>query len=116
MVATLFGKFMVLTAIACLGVMAGVSWSADATGPAPEKNPPVTTGQCKKDADCALVPDDCCSCSAGGAQRAIPKKQKDEQEKQRTKRCAGTMCAQMISRHPSCSARAVCDAGICKLG
>lgn len=109
-------KLMILTTIAGLAFVTGAAWIAEAKGPPAAKSPPVTTAECKKDADCALVPDDCCSCSEGGSQRAIPKKQKDAHEKQRTKRCAGTMCAQMISPHPSCSERAVCDAGICKLG
>lgn len=80
---------------------------------------PVSTSapgsRCKVDVDCVLVPDDCCACSEGGSQRALAKKDRAAHEKARTKRCAGTMCAQMMSQHPSCSQIAVCRAGLCAL-
>ena len=77
---------------------------------------PADTADCKTDADCVLVPDDCCSCNQGGKQRAIPKKQKDGYEKDRKKRCADTQCMEMMSQDPSCSQHAFCGAGICELG
>jgi hypothetical protein len=118
MAATPFKPFKVLAAVVCLACafMVVASWIAEAKDPSAAKSSPVVAAECKKDTDCALVPDDCCACSEGGGQRAIPKKQKGAYEKERQKRCAGTMCAQMISPHPSCSERAVCSAGICKLG
>jgi hypothetical protein len=71
---------------------------------------------CKTDADCVIVTDDCCPCSEGGKQRAIPKKERAAYEKARHKRCQGTMCTEAISQDPSCSQRAMCGAGICELG
>src|SRR5262245_59432955 len=66
---------------------------------------------CRKDADCVLVPDDCCPCSAGGKQRAIPLAKRDAYEKERRERCAETMCTSMMSTDPSCSAtKAICKA------
>ncbi len=80
------------------------------------KSAPAAAADCKTDADCVLVPDDCCSCNQGGKQRAIPKKQKDSYEKDRKKRCADTQCMEMMSQDPSCSQHAFCGAGICELG
>lgn len=71
---------------------------------------------CKKDADCVLVPDDCCSCSEGGKQHAVARAARDAYEKDRQKRCAGTMCAQVMSQDASCAQQAVCRAGSCTLG
>ena len=79
--------------------------------PAPAAGP-----DCKTDADCVAVPDDCCSCNMGGKQRAIPKKQKADYEKDRKKRCADTSCTAMMSEDPSCAQRPFCGAGICELG
>lgn len=75
-----------------------------------------STADCKTDADCVVVTDDCCPCSEGGKQRAIPKKERAAYEKDRHKRCAGTMCTEAISQDPTCSQRAMCGAGICELG
>jgi hypothetical protein len=77
---------------------------------------PASTDDCKTDRDCVLVPDDCCPCSAGGKQHAIPKKQKDAYEKDRKKRCADTACVEAVSTDPSCSQQPFCGAGICELG
>ena len=71
--------------------------------------------ECKRDADCALVPDDCCSCNEGGKQHAVPTRGRDAYESARKKRCAGTMCPQMMSQDPSCAQTAVCRAGRCQL-
>lgn len=115
-------KLVGLVAVACLAVVVGTTPAATATARAAAKGvpaapaPAAAPAECKKDADCTVVPDDCCSCNEGGSQRAVSAKQKDASEKQRTKRCAGTMCAQMMSTHPSCSQRAICAAGVCKLG
>jgi hypothetical protein len=71
---------------------------------------------CKKDEDCVTVVDDCCSCSEGGRQRAIPKKDQAAYEKDRHKRCAGTACTEVMSQDPTCSQKPFCAAGICELG
>jgi hypothetical protein len=77
---------------------------------------PASTEDCKADRDCVAVPEDCCPCSQGGKQRAIPKKQKDAYEKERKKRCAETACTEMVSTDPSCAQQPFCGAGICELG
>ena len=69
---------------------------------------PAAAVDCKTDADCVLVPDDCCDCSQGGKQRAIPKKEKDSYEKDRKKRCADTACTESVSTDPSCSQTPFC--------
>jgi hypothetical protein len=76
---------------------------------------PAASVDCKTDADCVAVPDDCCPCSEGGKQRAIPKKQKATYEKDRHKRCGETMCTETVSQDPSCAQVAFCGAGICEL-
>ncbi len=75
-----------------------------------------STDDCKKDSDCVLVADDCCSCSQGGKQRAIPRKQMAEYERDRKKRCADTACTEVMSNDPTCSATVFCGAGICEVG
>jgi hypothetical protein len=99
-----------------VAVVLGASFLAEAKKSGPAKNAPPLAEECKKDTDCALVPDDCCACNEGGAQRAITRKHREAYEKERMKRCAGTMCAQMISQDKSCSQLAFCGAGQCKLG
>jgi hypothetical protein len=108
-----FLSFVSLLTLAA--VLLGVSWLAEAKR-GRKKAPAASTADCKTDADCVLVPDDCCPCSEGGKQRAIPKKEKVGYEKERRKRCTGTMCTEMVSQDPSCSQRAFCGAGICELG
>src|SRR5882672_9813331 len=76
--------FLSLTAL--VGLMLGTAWRADAKR-AGGKAPAGSAPDCKKDDDCVLVSDDCCSCNQGGKARAIPKKQKDAYEKDRKKRC-----------------------------
>jgi hypothetical protein len=94
----------------------GFGLGAEAKRARRAKPAPAATGDCKTDADCVLVPDDCCTCEQGGKQHAIPKKQKDGYEKDRKKRCAKTECIEMMSQDPSCSQHAFCGAGICELG
>ena len=72
--------------------------------------------ECRADADCVLVTDGCCGCSEGGKQRAIPGKAAATYEKKRKATCKETMCAAVMSDHPSCAARAVCKEGTCALG
>jgi len=72
---------------------------------------------CRVDSDCVLVPDDCCGCTDGGKQKAIPKRDKTPHERARQARCAETLCAAVMSQDPSCAAvSAVCKEGKCTLG
>ena len=80
------------------------------------KAAPAPSAECKTDADCMLVPEDCCPCDQGGKQRAIFKKEKDAYEKARHKRCGDTQCIEMMSQDPSCTQHPICGAGICELG
>jgi hypothetical protein len=75
-----------------------------------------TAVDCKKDADCVAVVDDCCPCSEGGKQRAIPKKDRASYEKDRRKRCEGTACTEVMSQDATCEQKPFCGAGICELG
>ena len=100
----------VLVAVFFAGV--GPAEARKAKGRAPKAD----AVDCKKDADCVVVVDDCCPCSAGGKQRAIPKKEKDSYEKDRKKRCADTACTEAVSTDSTCTQVAICAAGICELG
>lgn len=72
---------------------------------------------CKVDSDCVLAPDDCCGCSGGGKQKALPKKDRAGSERARQARCADTLCAEVMSQDPSCAATsAICREGKCTLG
>jgi hypothetical protein len=98
-----------------VAVSLGGGWLAEAKrGRA--RAPAAEAVDCKTDGDCVVVVDDCCPCSQGGKQRAIPKKDKAGYEKDRKKRCTDTACTEMISQDPTCSQRAFCGAGICELG
>jgi hypothetical protein len=65
--------------------------------------------ECQDDTDCVLVTDGCCGCNEGGKQRVIPRKARDAYEKKRGALCKNTMCPQLMSEHPSCVGRAVCQ-------
>jgi hypothetical protein len=107
-------RFRVVVALTVLGVASfGAPFLAQAKH---AKKAPASTVDCKTDKDCVLVPDECCPCSEGGKQRAIPKKEKDSYEKDRKKRCADTACTESVSTDPSCSQTPFCGAGICELG
>jgi hypothetical protein len=95
-----------------LAASLGASFRAEAKH---KTKAPVEAVDCKTDADCVAVPDDCCPCAEGGKQRAIPKKERATYEKDRHKRCAGTMCTEAVSQDPSCAQQAFCGAGICEL-
>ena len=109
----LAGSVVALTVVV---LILGLRLDAQAKRAHKPKAAPAASADCKTDADCVLVPDDCCSCNQGGKQRAIPKKQRDTYEKDRKKRCADTQCMEMMSQDPSCSQHAFCGAGICELG
>ena len=102
--------------LALLVVALGWSWLAEARRLRRRAATAATAADCKVDRDCTLVADDCCPCNQGGKQRAIPKKEKATYEKDRKKRCAGTVCTEMISDDPSCKQVPFCGAGICELG
>ncbi len=108
----------VLALIASLVVALGWSTLTEAKRGRRKAAPAVSgAADCKVDRDCILVQDDCCPCSQGGKQRAIPKKNKAAYEKDRKKRCtADTVCTEMMSQDPSCSQVPFCGAGICELG
>jgi hypothetical protein len=113
-------RFRFLIVLAVLGCGAiGVSVAAEAAKLAAKGKgkgkAPASTEDCKKDSDCVVVIDDCCSCAQGGKQRAIPKKQRDAYEKDRKKRCADTACTEMMSTDPTCTQEAFCAVGICEL-
>ena len=106
-----------IAALASLAVLlGGLGGSWQALAKKTKRAAPASSADCKTDTDCVLVADDCCPCSEGGKQRAIPKKQKDTYEKDRKKRCAGTACTEMMSDDPTCSQKPFCGAGICELG
>jgi hypothetical protein len=107
-------SLLLLTALALgaglLGARAAMAKHARA------KSPAAGAADCKKDADCVAVVDDCCPCSEGGKQRAIPKKDLASYEKDRHKRCEGTMCTEVMSQDATCAQKPFCAAGICELG
>ncbi len=110
-------RFRILFALIVLGAASfGAPFLAQAKRSKHAKTTPASTVDCKTDKDCVLVPEDCCPCSEGGKQRAIPKKDKQSYEKDRKKRCADTACTEAVSTDPTCSQSAFCGAGICELG
>jgi hypothetical protein len=80
------------------------------------KAAPAGAADCKTDADCVVVSDDCCACPQGGKQHAIPKKEKSAYEKDLRKRCSDAACTEVMSQDPTCTQHAMCAAGICELG
>ena len=80
------------------------------------KAPAAAAVDCKKDTDCVAVVDDCCPCSEGGKQRAIPKKDKAGYEKDRRKRWVKTACTEAMPQDSTCEQKPFCAAGICELG
>ena len=103
---------LIVASVAIVGLLLGGSFLAQAKR---ARKAPAATEDCKKDTDCVVVPDDCCSCNEGGKQHAIPKRDKESYEKARKQRCAAQACAEVMSQDPSCSKRAFCGAGICEL-
>lgn len=106
-------RFKVFIVLVALGAASfGAPFLAQAKK---SKKAPASSVDCKTDKDCVAVPDDCCPCSEGGKQHAIPKKDKDSYEKDRHKRCADAACTESVSNDPSCSQKPFCAAGICEL-
>jgi hypothetical protein len=102
--------FLVVLACGAASLGARVAEAKKGHGKAPAE-----TVDCKKDADCVAVVDDCCPCSEGGKQRAIPKKDQAAYEKSRKKRCEGTACTEVMSQDATCAQKPFCAAGICEL-
>jgi hypothetical protein len=87
---------------------------------APDLAPAATAGkpataECKTAADCVVEPNDCCTCTSGGAQHAVAKKKLAALEAARKKGCGHTMCPMIVSHDPSCAEAAGCVAGACQL-
>jgi hypothetical protein len=101
------------TVVLAVAFFAGLHTAEARKGKA--RAPKADAVDCKKDSDCVVVVDECCPCSQGGKQRAIPKKQKDTYEKDRKKGCKDTACTEMVSTDPTCTQVAICAAGICEL-
>jgi hypothetical protein len=97
-----------LVAGAGLGVAAGLGCGGG-TPAAPDKPAPITqpADHCTTADDCALV-DACCGCNAGGRRIAIRKDNVAGFTAARDQRCAGVVCAQVISQEPSCEAEPIC--------
>jgi hypothetical protein len=110
-----FKVFLVALSVSTTGFFLGGLAPAYGRHPGRKAVAAASTDDCKKDSDCAVVPDDCCPCNQGGALRALPKKQKDAYEKDRKKRCAGTLCTEVMSQDPTCVQHPFCGAGICEL-
>src|SRR5581483_1208893 len=83
-------SWFVTVALAALFFAGGLRAAEARKGKA--RAPKADAVDCKKDTDCVVVVDECCPCSQGGKQRAIPKKEKDSYEKDRKKRCTDTAC------------------------
>lgn len=109
-------RLLKVTFLAALVWGAGFLGAPGAEAKKAHGKPPAATADCKKDADCVAVIDDCCPCSEGGKRRAIPKKDQSSYEKDRKKRCDGTACTEVMSQDPTCAQKAFCAAGICELG
>jgi hypothetical protein len=105
-------KIAVLLVLACGAGFLGARGAEAKKG---HGKAPAATADCKKDVDCVAVIDDCCPCSQGGKQRAIPKKDQSSYEKDRRKRCEGTACTEVMSQDPTCAQKPFCAAGICEL-
>jgi hypothetical protein len=105
-------KLVLLTALALGSALLGAS---GAEAKRARAKPPSETVDCKKDADCVAVVDDCCPCTQGGKLRAVPKKDQASHDKDLHKRCEGTACIDVMSQDATCSQQAFCAAGICEL-
>lgn len=103
---------LVFAAVAVVAALLGASGVEAKRG---KSKAPADAAECKVDADCVVVIDDCCSCNQGGKQRAIPKKDQALYEKERKKRCQGTACTDVMSQDATCTQKAFCAAGICEL-
>lgn len=92
-----------------LAILAAAAAGCGGKPAAPGPPAPITepADHCTTADDCDLV-DDCCGCNAGGKRIAIRKDRAAGFLASRDQRCAGVMCAQMISTDPTCDAEAIC--------
>lgn len=74
-----------------------------------------TNSSCKSDDDCTLIKADCCGCSQGGKQIAIPRAEISARQAKLMAECKGIFCAQVMSPDPSCKLKAQCVDGRCQL-
>src|SRR5438552_17132179 len=109
-------RIVPLVLLMAVALSAGLLGASDAEAKHRRAKAPADATDCKKDSDCVAVVDDCCPCSEGGKQRAIPKKAQAGYEKDRRKRCEGTACTEVMSQDATCAQRPFCAAGICELG
>lgn len=100
-----------LYCLALLGML-GCATSASNSNSIPSQNSDFFS--CQIDSDCVMVKADCCGCNQGGKQQAINIKYKDTWNANMNTLCAGTMCIQVISKHPSCAMNPQCINGICR--
>jgi hypothetical protein len=104
------GAAIVLGIGLCLGIAAAALAAGCGSRPAaPDQPAPILqpADSCTTADDCDLV-DACCGCSAGGKRIAIRKDAVAGFTASHDQRCAGVMCAQMMSTDPSCDAEAIC--------
>jgi kynurenine formamidase len=96
-------------------VIATVAAPSHPAAPATPGGPSAAAGaQCRSDADCVMLPADCCGCSAGGKLHAVPRTEQAG-ELLRYERCRKTvLCPQVMSTDPSCHAKARCVSGQCQ--
>lgn len=89
---------------------------ADLSPPAsPDLATPPKGDECKTADDCVLERVDCCDCSSGGAQQAVPKTKVKALRAQLKAKCKDMVCAAVVSDHPSCASTADCVNGRCVL-
>jgi hypothetical protein len=69
--------------------------------------------ECKRAADCAVEPLDCCDCANGGRQHSVAKKDLAKLKVARAKKCKDQMCTMMLSTDPTCGQEADCVNGEC---
>lgn len=70
---------------------------------------------CSEDVKCTTIKADCCGCQAGGKQIAIAESSVEQWNAKLSEGCGGKVCAQMISKDPSCKKSAKCNHGQCGL-
>jgi len=70
---------------------------------------------CQADTDCAIVSADCCGCSSGGRNMALPAKDSIEWDQKLGKSCKDVGCPAVIAQDVSCYSIPHCVGGECVL-
>jgi hypothetical protein len=70
---------------------------------------------CQSNRDCISVSANCCGCNAGGGNRSINKKYKEEWLNDLKDKCQDQYCPQVISDHWTCFAKSICKENMCVL-